>query len=269
MKKKIFLFTLVFILCLKTKIFANPNCSVHFIKTLQSDCILIKDYDKNYLIDTGSDLSVPYVISYLKGAGVKKIDEIIITHYHIDHYGGLIPIVSMIETKKVSLPVYESYMKNVLYKELKDRKVSSQFIKNGYVVNDKNVNMKVVGPIKRDKNILNNNSLVIMADIDNVSYAFLADCEALEEKDMLQKGVILKCDVMKIPHHGLNTSSSVELINKINPKIAVVTCDNIESPDKTIMERYLSKDITILRTDKLGNITLSKDKLMNISYDEK
>lgn len=269
MKKKIISLTLVFLFLLKLDAYGKSNYSVHFLNTGQSDCILIRAQDRNYLIDTGSYFSVPYVIAYLKAQNVSTLDEIIITHYHNDHYGGLISIISMIDTKKVSLPMNEDMMKYKLYDEVRSRGIPAFYIGRGYTINYKDMHLKAIGPIVYDPFIVNNNSLVFVGDIDNITFDFLADCETAEEKDMLRSGELSKCYVIKVPHHGIDTSSSEKLLNVLKPKIAVVTCKAPQSPILSILERYLHLGTSILRTDKQGTIVIEKDESkVNIILDD-
>lgn len=257
--KKIISIALVFLFLLKYNVMGKGSYAVHFLNTGQSDCILIKAEDKNFLIDTGSSLSTSYIISYLKEQKISSLDEVIITHYHSDHYGGLISIVSMINTKKVSLPIYKDIIKDKLYSEVSSRGVPVSFIQKGYEINYMNMHLKAIAPLKNDS-ILNNNSIVFFGDIDNIKYAFLSDCEAAEEKDIIKSGEASKCYVVKVPHHGLDTSSSKQLLKTLNPKIAVVTCKPPESPVLSILNGYLLIGTSILRTDKQGTIVIEQCK---------
>ena len=82
----------------------------------------------------------------------------------------------------------------------------------------------------------------------------MADAEKEREKIILKNKEILSSDIMKVGHHGLDTSSTVELVKAINPRIAVITCDGDESPNDVVINRFISNKTQILRTDKLGSI---------------
>ena len=79
---------------------------VHFIDVGQSDCAIIKNGDENYLIDSGDKTESSKVIKYLKDQGIEKLDFIILTHYHGDHYGGLYDITKNIKTDIVYVPKF-------------------------------------------------------------------------------------------------------------------------------------------------------------------
>ncbi len=90
------------------KVFAKDrNPEVHFIDTGQSDCILIKTGKENYLIDTGWEYYSGKILSYLNSNNVDKIDGVILTHYHDDHYGGLEMLLKTSKVKKI-LPKHNS-----------------------------------------------------------------------------------------------------------------------------------------------------------------
>lgn len=235
------------------------NYEVHFIDTGQSDCILIKGVEKNYLIDTAFAGSYENISAYLNSHGVNKLEEVIITHYHDDHYGGLEKLVQNNLINKVILPRHQPCYRDFIFSYLKDKNIQVEYISENFVIKDDNIDLKVLLPKKEDIFIENNNGAVLFGSIDNIKYAFMCDVEKEREKELVKKMELLNSEVIKVPHHALDTSSTEALIKAINPKIAVVTCDGRESPSAEIVKRYETAQIAVFRTDMHGNIVIKAD----------
>lgn len=263
MKKRLFMFILCILVFISGTVFAGyDRYEVVFLDTGQSDCILIKAWNKNYLIDTGAEYYSNRILNYLNYNRIGKIDTIILTHYHDDHYGGLINIIKNKKVETVFLPKYESDIKKNLYNSIIKNNVKVKYIGKGYKLKNGKVNLKVIGPLKEHKDISdnnsleNNNSLVLQGTIEGIKYLFAGDCEKQEEIDLIESGELKQCDILKLPHHSLNTSSTEGFINLIKPKIAVVTCNGVETPNLSTLKRLHEKGIIIFRTDIRGNVVV-------------
>ena len=256
--KKVFTCVLFLILVIGTKAYGQEETyEVHFIDTKQSDCILIKASDKNYMIDTGSKTMDPKVIDYLSKEKISRIDSIILTHYHDDHYGGLKTILSSKEVGAVLLPDYNSKYRAFVNKVVKNSGVKIQFLDNVSEITYKDMKLKVICPKKYDNKVENNNSIILIGEIGGIKYAFLGDCEKEEEKYFLSLKEIYNCHIVKIPHHGLDTSSTKKIIKALNPQIAIVTSDGIESPSVEVINRLEKQNSIVYRTDKYGSIVFT------------
>nr|WP_206154877.1 MBL fold metallo-hydrolase [Clostridium muellerianum] len=243
-------------------VFAKQNkYEVHFLDTGQSDCILIKTDTKNYLIDTGASYYSDKVLKYLDLNGVNKIDTVILTHYHDDHYGGLTKIADSIKVDKVLLPMHNDKMKYDMYKQLSKRGIDVKYIANNYVLKEEKMNLKALTPFKEDKRLENNNSIILQGEIDGVNYLFAGDCEKAEEEYMIKNNRINCCDVLKVPHHGLNTSSTEDFLRITLPKVAIVTSNGVESPENKVLDRIGKMGTLIIRTDLQGDVVIKNGSL--------
>lgn len=260
MKNKIAAFILIIIILISGTVYAQQDkYEVHFLDVGQSDCTLIKSHNKSYLIDTGAAYYGDRILEYLKQNNIEKIDSIILTHYHDDHYGGLLKLVENKKVKNVMLPVHYDKMKYDILKNLAEKKVKVKYIDGKWKLKKGRINLRAIGPIEEDSIIENNNSIVLQGEIDGIRYLFAADCEKKEEEDMIKNNLVEKCDVLKVPHHALNTSSTEDFIDAVKPKVAVVTSDGVGTPDMKIIERMSSRGIMVLRSDLHGNIVIKDE----------
>lgn len=260
MKKKIFSITMVLIFFISSTAFSSEfKSEVHFIDAGQSDCILIKSKFANYLLDTGAEYYTDKIINYLSINNITKIEAIIITHFHDDHYGGLIKICEKLQVDKVYLPLHNNEIKYSLYKSLIDRGINVKYINTNFALDSKGIHLKAIGPLNEDRKNENNNSIVLQGEIDGVKYLFPGDCEKEEEIDLIKSKLVKKCDVLKVPHHSLNTSSTDRFLEVIKPEIAIVTCNGVETPDLKVLTKYVKYGASVLRTDIHGNIVVKND----------
>jgi competence protein ComEC len=249
---------MVFSIAAATYAKSQADYSVHFIDTGQSDCILIKAGGKNYLIDTGAPYYSSKIIKYLDMEKVNNIDTIILTHYHDDHYGCLNDILKAKKVSKVYIPISDDKMKIKIYKEILMNHVAVHFMNDGWELNQGKVHLKIIAPQDTLLESINNNSIIIYGEIDGVKYFFASDCEKSEQKYILEKYDIGRCDVLKYPHHGLDTGITPELLKKLKPKVAVVSCNGRESPDENTIKKIENKGVKIFRYDKDGDVVVSK-----------
>lgn len=234
---------------------------VHILDVGQSDCILIKNGEENYLIDSGDNDKSGKIINYLKNQGINTIDFIILTHYHGDHYGGLYDITKSLKTKIVYVPEF------YVVKEERDRAIQSllktktpfRVIGKGWSYKKNSLDLKVLLPTKAHESLENNNSIVIKGEINKKNYLFMADCEFDEENELLQMKNLGHIDVLKLAHHGFDNASSKEFLEKINAKYTIITCNGKESPENGVIDRLEESDTNVIRTDKFGDIIITEE----------
>jgi len=226
----------------------NPRQEVFFLDLPKGEATLIKEaYNrKNILIDTG-EKGYEDIIIFLKKQGIKRIDVILISHGDSDHNGMLKELINEFHVKEVWFSQYDQTTR-ILSSSVKQKILyANQNIRIG-----KNINLSILSPTK-DYGSSNENSLVILAHIFNCRYLFTGDIENIAEKDLPYIG---KIDYLKVPHHGSNTSSSSELLKKINYKYAV--CMNgyknsFSFPHAITEEKYRDK---LYITSKRGTLVI-------------
>ncbi|SFB22748.1 ComEC/Rec2 family competence protein [Clostridium frigidicarnis] len=239
---------------------------VHYIDVGQGDSILIQSKNKNLLIDAGPRSSSKDLINYLKKNNIKKLDYVIATHPHEDHIGGMADVINTFEIGEFYAPkkthttkTYENMVKALQNKKLK-------IIATNYETKSLDLGDEIIGdflaPVKSEYDNLNNYSTVLKVTCGDNSFLFTGDAEKDSEKEILQKNIDVKADVIKLGHHGSSTSSSNEFLDKVNPSIAVASLgkgNDYGHPHKETIDKMKNRKITFYRTDELGTIVLSSD----------
>jgi competence protein ComEC len=246
---------------------SNKNTlQVHFIDVGQGDSILIQVNNKNLLIDSGPNKSEDKLKKYLKKLNISKFDYIIATHPHEDHIGNMSYIINNFDVLNFYAPkvenstkAFETMVESLIRKDLKI-KVLKANIKS--IDLGKNIVVDVFSPFSNSYEDLNNYSPIVKISYGNTSFLFTGDAEELSENEVLNAGFDLKCDVLKIGHHGSSSSTSEKFLKASNPSIAVISVgeDNTYGhPTDTVLSRL--KETKIYRTDINGNIVITSDGL--------
>lgn len=266
--KKILLVLLLFIFiasnmgCIKNRYNKSYPLKISFIDVGQGDSILIQYKNKNILIDAGPDYSEKYLIKYLKGKKIKKLDSVIATHPHADHIGGMDGIIKTFKIKSFHAPKIissdESFVNMI--KALRDRNISINQINNKKsIFLDKEAQIYFLSPSEDSYENINNYSAVALLKYKNTSYLFTGDAEKSIERELINTYPNLKADLIKLGHHGSKTSSTDSFLRALAPKIAVITCglgNDYNHPSPMILDRIEDLHIKALRTDTMGTIVI-------------
>ena len=208
-QKKIHFFILIFILLI-TPHSINLGNKVNFIDIGQGDAFLIQSFNKNILIDTGPESSQQELNKYLLNKKINKIDYLFISHFDIDHCGNLLFLYNNFKI----INIISSYIPDE-YNNLPITKITKH---SNLKIN--NLTFELYPPQKNYEND-NNNSLVILI-IGTKSILFTGDIEYEREKELINL-IKQKIDILKIAHHGSKTSTSIEFLEHIKPKLAILS----------------------------------------------
>ena len=252
----------------------NPReINVHFIDVGQGDAILVQVNSKNLLIDSGPRDEKEKLIKYLNSVYIPQFDYIIATHPHEDHIGNMDYIISNYKvlnfyTPKVTTNTvsFENMVESLTRKNLKLKilKANTTTINLG-----DNTLVEVFSPNLDTYDNLNNYSPIIKITYGNASFLFTGDAETEIEEEVISKYSNLKSDVLKVGHHGSSTSSSLEFLKAVNPKISIISVGKNNTyghPTKETLTKL--KDTTLFRTDKNNSIIISSDG-KSIKYSNK
>ena len=230
--------------------YLNPISSVTFISVGDGDSALIRlPFSQGVLL---VDAYNSY--DYLKTEGISKIDYLLLTHSDDDHTGDYKKILDNINVSYIIYPKYDNRFKELL-KDY-DNKIE---VKSDTNLKFKNTNIKILGPVM-DNETPNNNSIVFKIDIFNKTFLFTGDMEEKEENDLILKyGKELKSDVIKVAHHGSNTSSADNLLKLVQPTYSVISVgknNKYGHPHVEVLNRLKEYSKTYL-TSNNGNITFN------------
>jgi len=248
------------------------NLKVNFINVGEGDCILIEAPNKiNILIDGGGtpqsdfDVGSKIVIPYLRRKGINEIDLLILTHPHLDHLEGLLPVLKELKVDIVldsgltcDSSEYEEFISLIQKKGIPYHKAKAG---DSFIFSN-NLEIFLLNPLYDSdfykESDFNNASIVVKLFYKNADFLFTGDIEEPAEKKLLVWQNILQSDILKVGHHGSATSTNLEFLDKVDPSIAVITVgkNHFGHPSKKIIERLEDKNIQIYRTDEDGTIII-------------
>lgn len=232
-----FAFIIIIVIFLVNSISYIPKkeLEIHFLDVGQGDCTyIVLPNGKNILIDGGDraddfDYGEKVVAPYLLDKNVIKIDYIIVSHFDSDHVGGLIYIVENFKVENILIGIQFEENSNLrdMQEIIKEKNINLIVLEKGNRIKlDEKVYIDVLFPIKNEEiknNSINNNSLVFKLISENIVVLFTGDIEEeAEEKLVNLYGEKLKCDILKIAHHGSITSSIDSFIKYAKPKMALI-----------------------------------------------
>ncbi|MBI3753465.1 MAG: DNA internalization-related competence protein ComEC/Rec2, partial [Deltaproteobacteria bacterium] len=250
----------------------NPNLKVTFISVGQGDSALVEfPYGKRMLIDGGGSYSDDFdvgeriVAPFLWKNKIKKIDYIILSHPQADHMKGLKFIAEKFDVHEFRWNGESS--NDRAYTELMralDKNNIKQFTAN-FSTPSLDINgarVTFLNPAQNEHLDTNNSSLVVRIDYRGASFLFTGDLEAIGEAALLKRNENIGAAVLKVPHHGSRTSSTVDFLKAVNPKLAVISLgysNPFGFPRPEILKRYEELKIPVLRTDVNGAVTVETD----------
>ena len=209
------------------------NC-VYFVNVGQGDSIIIKNKSYTVMIDTGGnksfDMAEETLIPFMNKKKITHLDALILTHDDFDHSGAKD---SLIENFKV---------KNLLTEP-------EQF---PYTVGD----LTFYNLNTFDFEEENDKSLVLSLEFIHKKFLFTGDASVITEEKILEKYDV-DCDILKVGHHGSNTSTSEKFLKAASPEEAIISCGEKNSyghPHEEIIDRLKKYNIKIRRTDEEGTI---------------
>lgn len=247
----------------------SRDLKVHYIDVGQGDSIFIElPNGQNALIDGGPGSNKHHLIKYLKGLNFEVIDYLVATHPHEDHIGGLPEIIRTFEIGKIYMPdatnitnIFEELLTTIQSKNLSILKTETGTV----LLDEPGLKLKALAPDPYTSGSnYNDYSIVLRLDFNDNSFMFTGDGETLTEQYLLadNSDEELKVDVLKIGHHGGDTSTTQPFLNKVNPKYSVITVGKGNSyghPTQNVIARLENANIDIYRTDTDGTIIATSD----------
>lgn len=251
---------------------STGQLKVHFIDVGQADSILVQDGSSTMLIDAGNNADSDLIVNYLKQQGVNKIDYLIGTHPHEDHIGGMDVVINTFDIGTVYMPKVtsntETFEDVVTAIKNKDMTITSPVPGSSFNLTDSTCT--ILAPNNNSYEDLNDYSIVIKLVHGGVSFLLTGDAETVSENEMLAKGYDVAATVLKIGHHGSNSSTSDTFLKKVNPKYAVISVgkgNDYGHPEAVTLNKLSNAGIKVYRTDESGTIVATSDKT-NVTFDK-
>lgn len=239
----------------------SDKLEVDFIDVGQADSILVSNKNETMLIDAGNNENGNDVVKFIKEKGITKINYLVGTHPHADHIGGLDDVInSDLEIENVYMPKIQTNTKTFedVLDALKNKNLKVTAPAKGDTFKIGDANCEVMTDSILDKDNLNLSSIVIRLQFEENSFLFMGDAETENEKTISWP----KVNLLKVGHHGSNTSSSQNFLNQVKPEYAIIMAGKDNSyglPKQKILDRLNEIGAKIYRTDELGTITAISD----------
>ncbi len=213
--------------------YISPFFHVFAINIGQGDCfLLVEPFNRSAtMIDCGQNLYrdniEEIVFPFLEDRGISKLDLLLLTHDDFDHSGGLESLQNKIEIEQI---ITDS-----------SQKLPYPFMQN-----------LLIDRVAEDEN---ETSLITYIQYDGFRYLFMGDASANIEQQLMDQYTSIPCDVLKVGHHGSNTSSSKRFIDWIVPKFSIISVGNdnrYHHPSPEVIANLNDVSSIILQTQDVG-----------------
>ncbi len=239
---------------------AGEVFTLHFIDVGQGDAIFLRTPRKNLLVDGGVRNSG--VTGYLQDLEIDTIHLVIGTHPHADHIGGLIEVFQRFVVLEVIDPgvthttvTFRDYLTAI-----EEQNITFTVGRKGmeWSLSDE-ASMHVLHPSHPSGNRLNDASIVARLDLGEIRVLLTGDAEQPGEQAMLSDPESLRAHILKVGHHGSNTSSTWSFLQAVQPEVSVIMCglnNRYGHPHEEVLMRLSNIGTDIFRTDHHGHVVI-------------
>jgi len=232
----------------------------------QGEAILLRDGEETLLIDGGgwrrADIAQKILLPALTSLGIQRLDGMILSHPDTDHCRGLLVLTSYMSVRR--LYTSAGWFDDPCVSELLTRSgLEIRSLWRGEQLRLARWRLRTLHPKAGDRTGRNNRSLVLMAETGGRRVLLTGDLEAPGERQILatiEPGELRGVDVLKVGHHGSNTSTTSQWLDQVRPRLALISCgvaNRYGHPDSMVLKRLRDRRVATLRTDCLGAIRIS------------
>jgi competence protein ComEC len=247
----------------------NPNAKITFFDCGLGDLILIEADQQTMMIDCGPGIKEKKsfknsALPYLKINGIHTIQKLIITHGHLDHFGGLPDLLASVKVDSI-LVTPNFFEQNIIqkYDDLIDLESVQKIVAPQNIIWNK-ARFEILHPdslyFDEDKN---NMSIVIRFLYDEFEVLLTGDLEEDGEDYLLEKYPdLLNCDVLKVGHHGSSSSTDVDFLDATTPEYAIISTsekNRFRFPHAQTLKRLSAFRDNVLITGKEGAVQMETD----------
>ena len=240
----------------------------------QGDAILLQIPGRHsVLIDAGTawgdslgrDAGRDVVLPCLRRGGISRLDLLVVTHGHGDHFGGVASVLKGCGTREFAMPSASAEHRALV--GLAEAALSAGAevtlaARGDTLLCVRSCTLAVLWPPERGSEgaaTENDRSLVIRAGFAGATVLLTGDIETPAERRIVALGETVRADVLKVPHHGSDTSSSAAFTRAVAPRAALVSVgrgNRYGHPDPAVMARLAGSGAEVLRTDLDGAIVV-------------
>ena len=248
------------------------SLSVSFIDVGQGDGILVQAGDADYLIDAGPTEAGPHVVDFLRSRGVDELDGIVVSSPDADHIGGFVDVMEAFEVAEVYVAgdTKDTLTYNAFLRGVQDEGSDVNETRAGAKMDWGGVEVDVLGPPPGELfSETNENSIGLLLTYGSARILLAGDAETKAEEYMSNGPNTGPLTVLKVNHHGSNTSSSPLFLNSFRPKVAVIQvgADNSYGhPTPETLSRLREYKAKVFRNDEDGDIIVTiKDNDLDVA----
>ena len=238
------------------------DLKLHMIDVGQADSFLFVKGDEVALVDCGTRSTGKDAVEYIKSLGITRIDYVFGTHPHDDHMGGMYDIITNFEIGKIIIPQVKEgqvtanwYIK--LMKQIVERNYEVEYSKTGNEYSLGDAKIQIVWQSELEQDNVNNYSNIIKVCLGDMDVLMTGDAETEIEEEVLRSGVQIDAEILKVGHHGSDTSSSDIFLDDVNPDYGLISCkvgNKYEHPNKDTIEKLQQREVEVYRTDECGTV---------------
>ena len=241
----------------------SGSLSVSFIDVGQGDGILVQAGGEEYLIDAGRAEEGANVVDFLRGRGVEDLDGIVVSNPDADHIGGFADVLDAFEVEFVYTSgdpkgtlTYDTFLRAA-----REERATFRTVRAGVRMDWGGVRADVIapapGPLASETN---DNSVAILLTYGTARVLLAGDAEAKEEEYMANGPYAGPLTILKVSHHGSNTSTTPLFLTRFPPKVAIIQCgeDNpYGHPTPETLARLGSVGVKVFRNDEDGDVIVT------------
>lgn len=255
-----------------------PVLEVFFLDVGQGDAALVRLPDGRALLIDGGERSPDFdqgervILPVLRHLGIDRLEAVVASHPHNDHIGGLIAVLEGVEVKHYldSGQHCDTWTAQRLRELVQEKGIHYHRLAAG----DSLAGLGGAGGLVLHPGTgfvreseepacgFNNGSVVLRLSYGEVDLLFAGDAEDEAEAALRGWGERLRCEVLKVPHHGSPTSSDSAFVAAVQPQAAIVSVgqhNKFHHPSPAVIERYEKQGVQVLRTDQRGAVVLHTD----------
>lgn len=241
----------------------NSTFEIHFIDVGQADAALVLCDGKAMLIDGGNAEDSSLLYTYLKNHNISHLDYVIGTHAHEDHIGGLAGALNYASVGTAYCPAtsYDTKAFGNFVKVLDKHGVSITVPSTGDSFTLGSAACTILA-VNTDSSDPNNTSIVLRIVYGDTSFLFTGDAERVVEQAILNRGANINSTVLKVGHHGSESSTSYVWLREIMPQYAIISVGKDNSyghPTEEVLSRLRDAEVKTFRTDLQGDIICVSD----------